>query len=387
MMNDKNRTELLLVKKSRDYESTYGRRDKYRYFTFFDLVNKEIISASGHADTRVNMFDVCSLQFRDLEPQAWNGYDNLIIENMINVDLLPNKPLDMFNVKTDLPKKFKALRPKFITRNYRYKKKFQNLYRWCDIEFFDGYIRTPEDIVIKEGAFPEKPVFMAYFNNINKGLEPLKGGFGLEGELEVGLKKNGEGKWVVGYKISENVDLRLVKYELADLKRAKQIADHDFAYSELVAWAKAEISQEKGLNAKAIMDKADALGVGGIDPDALIEEVCMKPEYKKSFYKFIKGLSGEQYATTEGFFFHLPNGNIVWEMPKYGASTYVFGDQDINLLMHRLKLTGRGEIIKNEVIKSELCFIGRRKHPSLEENGEYEENWQNDVKKLAGIEI
>jgi len=380
------RNNLLLVAKSGKRKSNRDGNSYYRWYTFFDEKANQMISIPGRLDLKISIFGIATVSYKTEKRSNWNmQYDTFILENMIAVKKLPDKRPDQF-LEGELPVKLTCFGLTDAYQTDKLQIEFNELYRWRDIQFYDGYIRTENpELVLREDFFPERPIFMGYFNNINKGNNPITGGFEISGKLEVGMVKNDDG-WSVGYKFGRNSKLELISYELKDLERARRVAIHDQAYADLVAWAKNRLNRDKILNPDEIDAKAEKLGLTGISPDALIEEVCMKPEYKKEFFDFIKGLGIKTYATKDGFFTVLNNRKIIWEMPKYGASTYVFDKQDPHLLMQRLKITQRAKIYSDETVAKELKFIGRRRHPESEENGEYTENWKNDVKKFAGLD-
>jgi len=383
--NDIIRSGLLLVAKSGKRKSKGGRNSFYRWYTFFDEGHNMVFSIPGDLNLKLSIFGIATVTYKSERRSSWNEkYDSFIIQNMIAAKKLPNRRIDQF-LDGELPKKLSCFGLIDSIQTGKLQIDFEELFRWRDVEFGDGYIRTKTpEIVLPSEFFPTSPIFMGYFNNINKGEEPIKGGFELSGRMSIGMVKT-DGQWGVGYSMSTNTKLELISYELNDLKRAETVAVHDKAYFRLVAWAYKRLDNDKHLDPAEIDAEAERLGLTGVSPDALIEEVCMKPEYKKEFYTFIKDLGISTYATKDGFFITLSNGNIIWEMPKYGASTYVFGSQDPHLLMQRLRVTQRSKIYSDDAVGSALKYIGRRKHPESDENGEYQQSWEKDVKELAGV--
>jgi len=383
--NDIIRSNILLVAKSGKRKSNKGGNSFYRWYTFFDEKDNVIFSIPGDLNLRISIFGIVTVTYKSERRSSWNEkYDSFILKNMIAAKKLPDKPFNQF-LDGELPRKLSCfgLIDSFQTNKLQIV--FEELFRWRDVTFYDGHIKTKEpEISLTSGFFPTDPIFMGYFNNINKGESPIVGGFELSGSMSIGMVKT-DGEWGIGYSMSANTKLELISYELNDLKRAKTVAEHDKAYFRLVAWAHNRLDNDKHLDPAEIDAEAQRLGLTGISPDALIEEVCMKPEYKKEFYTFIKGLGETVYATKDGFFIVLKNGNIIWEMPKYGASTYIFSKQDPHLLMKRLGVTQRAKIYSDDAVGQALQYIGRRNHPESDENGEYQQSWENKVKEYAGV--
>lgn len=383
-MEDRN--NCLVIAKSKPISSKRGGGHKYKWYTLYDLHSDEVLAVAGAPDLKIYIFNIVETSFETKIPRSWNlTYDKLLVKNLQDARIVPDRSLDLFS-DDNLPPKFTCYKTRGIWRKGHYSVKFKELYRWRDIEFFDGFIQTPDGLTLEEKFFPENPIFMQYFNIINDSEDPIRGGFEVKGQVQLTMQKKEEG-WGVGYRFISDTKLDLIRYELDDLKRAKKVADRDIAYQRLVAWAKRRLEHEDKLDPKEIEEEAEKLGLLNIDADDLLEKVAFKPDYKKSFYSFIKGRAKETYATKNGFFFVMENDKIIWEMPKYGASTYVFEAQDIHLLMQRLKITQRAKIYSDDTVAKELDYIDRRKHPTESENGTYEENWQKRVLELVKLNV
>ena len=237
------------------------------------------------------------------------------------------------------------------------------------VTFYDGFIKTKDDLTFRSTDFEEHTAFMSYFNQINKPEDPIKGGFDVDGQLEISMRRNSlTGEWGVESRFnSRNSRLEVISYDLEGVKLAKERVERDRAYTELVRWARRLLEQEsRAINPQELEAKAKSLGLTGINADDLLESVTFKADYQKKFFTFLKGLAKDIYYSKDGFFFVMNNDKIIWEMPKYGASTYVFDVQDTDILIDRIRETPRRTIYADE-------------------NGEYEENWQNDVKDLAEL--
>lgn len=378
------RHNCLVIAKSKPIPSKRGSGQKYKWYTLYDLHSDEVLAVAGPPNLKLYIFNIVETSFETKVRRNWNlTYDKFLVKNLRDAKIVPDRPLSMFN-DDNLPPKYTCYKTKGVWRKGHYSIKFKELYRWKDVEFFDGFIKTPDGLTLEEKFFPGNPIFMGYFNVINDSEDPIRGGFEVKGQVQLTMQKKEDG-WGVGYRFTSDTVLDLIRYELDDLKRAKRVAEHDIAYRSLVAWAKNRLDREDKLDPKEIEKEAEKLGLTNIDPDDLMEKVAFKPDYKKSFYSFIKGKAKETYATNNGFFFVMKNNFIIWEMPKYGASTYIFNPQDIHLLMQRLKITQRAKIYSDDAVAKELNYVNRRKHPTEHENEAYEENWQQRVLELAEL--
>lgn len=388
-MSIKERKNLVCIAKTKAKQSKFNAREYYKFYTFFDTDTDEVIIASGSADERIYLFDIVELTYKAEKSDSWIlKYDGLAVKNLMGAGIILNKPLNAWNIN-DLPPKVKIIRSIEFYKHGHYQKEYDDLIRLRDCEFYDGYIRTQDGLIFKTSDFPTNPPFMHYFNQINQTENPIKGGFEIQGKLDVIIRKSSKTKaWEVGYRFNgHGSTLKIISYELDDLIRAEKVAINDQKYGELVRWAKRRLEQDKEImGTDELLDKAKELGITIINPDDLLEKVTFKPDYKKSFFTFLREKAEKTYYSSKGFFFILKNGRIVWEMPKYGASTYVFKKQDPHLLMQRLKITMRSKIYSDDQVGSLLQFIGRRRHPQSDERHElFEENWQERVGELAGF--
>lgn len=383
--------DLVLVYKSGEFESRYGRQEWLKNYTFYDQANKSMITVIGSADLKIRLFSICEAEFRSNKPDSWNlskNWDKHIVKNLMGAGIIPTRPLSVCN-NNNLPPKIKGGKAKYIESYDQYTRTYRNIFKFADVTFYDGFIKTADDLTFRSNDFEEHTAFMSYFNQINKPEDPIKGGFEVDGQLEISMRRDSiSGQWGVASRFnSHNSKLDVISYDLEGVKLAKQRIERDRSYTLLVAWARRLLEQDKkAINPQELEAKAKSLGLTNINADDLLESVTFKADYQKKFFSFLKGLAKDIYYSKDGFFFVMKNDKIIWEMPKYGASTYVFDAQNTDILIDRIRETPRSAIYADDTVGSVLSYIGRRRHPHEDQNGEYEENWQNDVKELAGIE-
>jgi hypothetical protein len=375
---------LILIKKSRPQQSKYG-NGQIMYVELYDPTEEEIVRTVLKATRQLRMFCLLDLSYSKERQENWqmNNWREISIKSLQTIQIIDeDKAWASFSEDELPPRVYASWNVRFQVVG-QHQREFSGFYRFRDCTFYNGYLETPDGLKVSSNQFTPRAPLMGYFNNINDEDNPIKGGFEAKGIADLVMRKV-EGVWKAVPRLNGDTQVKMFNYELGDLQEVNKTYLADLAYKALIAWARRKLDDEKKILSKdEIEDKAQELGIE-IDGDEFLTEVTFKPEYQKEFFDFFRDLAVETFYSEKAFFFILKNGNIAWEKPEYGASTYIFEGQDLQKLWDYLAETPRSSIVSDDRVQAVLKFIGRRKHPQANES-EYTENWKEDIKEKAGL--
>jgi len=172
----------------------------------------------------------------------------------------------------------------------------------------------------------------------------------------------------------------------SDLSLLKQVvvdADNDKKMQELIRKLRAELSHGKFVSESMVEEWCTLLELEGVDVRKIIEGETMRKDYEPAFFRAIKAEHDANHPifySSDGFLFYV-NGHYVWELPEYGAATYLFLDAELKGSDLAALLGGvtRKQILEDDATKAVLHYVRRSIHPRDPDNEEYFDRWLAEV--------
>lgn len=211
----------------------------------------------------------------------------------------------------------------------------------------------------------------------------LEGTIKITGEFEMRLQKvNSEWVRVSKYKIGS---INLAESDLSILRQIINSAERDTAIAKITKAIHDRLAAGTFMSIGDVEEMLKLSDIIGMDAEKLLYGATFKKDYEPAFFTTLKEIQDQssQILYSEiGFLFHI-NRCWVWEVPEYGAATYLFNDKILTQkdLAAVLSTVNKIEIIQSDEVKAVLGFIRRVIHPKDPENDAYFDRWLAEVQR------
>ena len=173
------------------------------------------------------------------------------------------------------------------------------------------------------------------------------------------------------------------KSDLGILKQVIHDAENDKKMQQLLARIRGELKHGKFVSEEQVSEWCTLLDLIGVDVRRVMEGETMRKDYEPAFFRALKEKHDSTHPifySSDGFVFYI-NGHWVWELPEYGAATYLFLDAGMkgNDLAALLGGVTRRQILEDDAIQALLHYVRRSIHPKDAENEQYFDRWFDEV--------
>jgi hypothetical protein len=215
----------------------------------------------------------------------------------------------------------------------------------------------------------------------------LEGTIKVTGVFEWHLRRNVNATGTEDKYTRQNVyrpgSIDLSRSDLSLLKQVVVDAENNKKMQELIRKLRAELSRGKFVSESMVEEWCTLLELEGVDVRKIIEGETMHKDYEPAFFRAIKAEHDANHPifySSDGFLFYV-NGHYVWELPEYGAATYLFLDAELKGSDLAALLGGvtRKQILEDDATKAVLHYVRRSIHPKDADNEAYFDRWLQEV--------